>query len=187
MLRKERNGLNHEATWPQKTAFEAAVALQNRSLSAQTYLAQCLEQIEAREAEVQAFAYIHREGAMARAKALDDLAIQGGMHGLTVGVKDVFDTYDMPTQGGSRAFAGHQPIQDAAVLATLRRAGAVMLGKTVTTELATFPTNGTRNPLNLEHTPGGSSSGSAALATLAMAASSRVRMSTGRPAGAATP
>jgi Asp-tRNA(Asn)/Glu-tRNA(Gln) amidotransferase A subunit family amidase len=186
MLRKERNGLNHEATWAQKTAFEAAVALQNRSLTAQAYLADCLEQIEARESEVRAFAYIHREGAMARAKALDAQAIQGGMHGLTVGVKDVFDTYDMPTEGGSRAFAGHQPVQDAAVLATLRRAGAVMLGKTVTTELATFPTNGTRNPLNLDHTPGGSSSGSAAAVAAQMvsfATGTQTMGSTVRPCG----
>ena len=172
--------------WHQKTAFEAAIALQNRSLSAQAYLADCLAQIDARESEVRAFAYIHRGGAMARAKALDAQAIQGGMHGLTVGIKDVFDTYDMPTEGGSRAFAGHQAVQDAAVLATLRRAGAVMLGKTVTTELATFPTNGTRNPLNLEHTPGGSSSGSAAAVAAQMvsfATGTQTMGSTVRPSG----
>jgi Asp-tRNA(Asn)/Glu-tRNA(Gln) amidotransferase A subunit family amidase len=135
---------------------------------------------------VRAFAYIAREGAMARAKALDAGAITGGMHGLTIGIKDVFDTHDMPTEGGSRAFAGHQPVQDAAVLATLRRAGAVMLGKTVTTELATFPTNGTRNPLNLAHTPGGSSSGSAAAVAAQMvsfATGTQTMGSTVRPCG----
>ena len=151
--------MNRTMAWHEKTAFEVAQALQTRRLSAEHYVAACFEQIDAREPEVRAFAYLHREGALQRARALDRQAIQGGMHGLTIGIKDVFDTFDMPTEGGSRAFAGYQPIQDAAVLATLRRAGAVMLGKTVTTELATFPTNGTRNPLNIEHTPGGSPSG----------------------------
>ena len=172
--------------WHEKTAFEAAQALQQRTLSARDYVAACLDQIDARESDVRAFAHIAREAALARAKALDTQAIQGGMHGLTIGIKDVFDTFDMPTQGGSRVFEGYQPIQDAAVLATLRRAGAVMLGKTVTTELATFPTNGTRNPLNLEHTPGGSSSGSAAAVAAQMvsfATGTQTMGSTVRPSG----
>ncbi len=92
----EGNSLNRLANWHQKTAFDAAVALQNRSLSAQAYLGACLDQIDAREPEVHAFAHIAREGAMARAKALDAGAITGSMHGLTIGIKDVFDTCDMP-------------------------------------------------------------------------------------------
>ena len=144
------------------SAFDAARALQSRTLSAQDYVKAGLERIAAREPEVQAFAFINPELALSRAKTLDAGAIQGPLHGLTLGVKDVFDTWDMPTQGGSKAFAGYQPVQDAACLATARKQGVVIMGKTVTTELATFPTNGTRNPLNLEHTPGGSSSGSAA-------------------------
>lgn len=178
--------LSKQDAWHAKTAFETARALQDRSLSAQDYVAACLEQIDAREPSVHAFAYIDRAGAMARAKALDAQAIQGGMHGLTIGIKDVFDTYDMPTEGGSRVFEGYQPVQDAACLATLRRAGAVMLGKTITTELATFPTNGTRNPLNLEHTPGGSSSGSAAAVAAQMvsfATGTQTMGSTVRPCG----
>jgi len=178
--------LSKPTAWHEKSAFEVAQALQQRSLSAQHYVGACLEQIEAREHEVQAFVHIDRQGALARAKALDAHAIQGGMHGLTVGVKDVFDTFDMPTQGGSQVFADHQPVQDAACLATLRRAGAVMLGKTVTTELATFPTNGTRNPLNLAHTPGGSSSGSAAAVAAHMvsfATGTQTMGSTVRPSG----
>ncbi len=178
--------MNRKARWHEKTAFEAAQALQDRSLSAQAYVGACLDQIDARETDVHAFAYIHREGALSRAKALDSGAIQGAMHGLTIGIKDVFDTYDMPTEGGSRVFAGHRPIQDAAVVATLRRAGAVMLGKTITTELATFPTNGTRNPLHLEHTPGGSSSGSAAAVAAHMvsfATGTQTMGSTVRPCG----
>ena len=172
--------------WHEKTACEAAFALQSRSLSAQDYLGACLDQIEAHESEVRAFAYLNREGAMARAKALDQQAIAGGMHGLTVAIKDVFDTFDMPTEGGSNAFKGYRPVQDAAVVATLRRAGAVMLGKSVTTELATFPTNGTRNPLSLEHTPGGSSSGSAAAVAAQMvsfATGTQTMGSTVRPSG----
>jgi Asp-tRNA(Asn)/Glu-tRNA(Gln) amidotransferase A subunit family amidase len=172
--------------WHDKTAFEAACALQNRSLSAQNYLGACLDQIDARESGVHAFAFLNREGAIARAKALDQQAIAGGMHGLTLAIKDVFDTYDMPTEGGSQAFSGYRPVQDAAVVATLRKAGAVMLGKAVTTELATFPTNGTRNPLNLEHTPGGSSSGSAAAVAAHMvsfATGTQTMGSTLRPSG----
>lgn len=172
--------------WHKKTAYEVAVALQSRSLSAQTYLGACLDQIDAHEPDVRAFAYLNREGALARAKALDQQAIAGGMHGLTVAIKDVFDTFDMPTEGGSNAFKGYQPVQDAAVVATLRRAGAVMLGKSVTTELATFPTNGTRNPLNLAHTPGGSSSGSAAAVAAQMvsfATGTQTMGSTVRPSG----
>lgn len=178
--------MRSQVPWHEKTAYEAALALQNRSLSAEHYVGACLEQIDAREPEVRAFAYLNREGALQRARALDRQAIQGGMHGLTLGIKDVFDTFDMPTEGGSRAFAGYQPLQDAAVLATLRRAGAVMLGKTVTTELATFPTNGTRNPLNLAHTPGGSSSGSAAAVAAQMvsfATGTQTMGSTVRPCG----
>lgn len=172
--------------WHEETAFDAARALQNRSLSAEHYVAACLERIDAREPEVRAFAHINREGSLQRARELDRQAIQGAMHGLTLGIKDVFDTFDMPTEGGSRAFAGHQPVQDAAVIATLRRAGAVMLGKTVTTELATFPTNGTRNPLHLDHTPGGSSSGSAAAVAAQMvsfATGTQTMGSTIRPSG----
>ena len=91
------------------SAIEAARALQDRSLSAQQYLAACLARIDEREPQVHAFAYLNRDAALARAKALDSGAIQGALHGLTLGIKDVFDTYDMPTQGGSQAFAGYQP------------------------------------------------------------------------------
>ncbi len=173
-------------SWVEKTAFEVAKALQNRTLTAKNYVAACLERIDDREPEVHAFAHVARDAALDRAKWLDSQAIQGGMHGLTVGIKDVFETYDMPTQGGSRVFEGYQPVQDAACIATLRRAGGVMLGKTITTELATFPTNGTRNPLNLNHTPGGSSSGSAAAVASRMvsfATGTQTMGSTIRPCG----
>ncbi len=172
--------------WAEQSAVDVAQALQNRSLSAKTYVQACLDQIEQSEPQVHAFAHIARDAALKHAQWLDGQAIQGAMHGLTVGIKDVFDTHDMPTQGGSQVFAGHQPVQDAACIATLRKAGGVMLGKTITTELATFPTNGTRNPRHLDHTPGGSSSGSAAAVAANMvsfATGTQTMGSTIRPCG----
>jgi len=176
----------HAINWVEKTAFETAKALQDRSLLAQDYTLACLEHIEAFEPDVHAFAYINKTGALAHAKLLDSQALQGKLHGLTIGIKDVFDTWDMPTQGGSNVFKNHQPHQDAACIATIRAAGAVILGKTITTELATFPTNGTRNPLNLNHSPGGSSSGSAAAVAAKMvsfATGTQTMGSTIRPCG----
>ena len=172
--------------WVHQTAFDTAKALQNRTLSALEYTLACLEQIEQLEPDVRAFAFLNKEGAISQARILDNQAIQGRLHGLTVGIKDVFDTWDMPTQGGSNVFKNHQSSQDAACIATLRAAGAIMIGKTVTTELATFPTNGTRNPLNLAHTPGGSSSGSAAAVAANMvsfATGTQTMGSTIRPCG----
>ena len=172
--------------WVEQPAVVVAQALQNRTLSAKTYVQACLDQIEQQEPQVHAFAHIARDAALKQAVWLDGQAIQGAMHGLTVGIKDVFDTHDMPTQGGSQVFAGHQPVQDAACIATLRKSGGVMLGKTITTELATFPTNGTRNPRNLHHTPGGSSSGSAAAIAANMvsfATGTQTMGSTIRPCG----
>ena len=86
----------------------------------------------------------------------------GPLHGVPVGIKDIFDTGDMPTEFGSKLWAGRTPRRDAAAVARLRAAGAVILGKTVTTEYAYFNPGKTRNPHNPDHTPGGSSSGSAA-------------------------
>jgi Asp-tRNA(Asn)/Glu-tRNA(Gln) amidotransferase A subunit family amidase len=103
---------------------------------------------------------------LAQAKAADETRKAGKgvgpLHGVPVGIKDIIDTADMPTEHGSAFFAGRQPEADASCIAALRAAGAVILGKTVTTELATHVPSKTHNPRNLEHTPGGSSSGSAA-------------------------
>ncbi|MEO7403535.1 MAG: amidase [Burkholderiales bacterium] len=144
------------------SALDAAARLQRRELTADRYLHALLERIDAREPDVRAFAYLAREQALARAKTLDAGAVSGPLHGLPIGIKDIFDTYDMPAQGGSKVYTGHQPTIDAASVALARHAGAIILGKTVTTELATFPPNETRNPHNLAFSPGGSSSGSAA-------------------------
>ena len=136
--------------------------LARRELSAETLVRALLERIDEREPAVQAWACLRRGQAIANAQALDRGAIRGPLHGLPVGVKDVFDTWDLPTEYGSPIYAGHQPRVDAAVIALTRAAGAMILGKAVTTEFATFPPGKTRNPHNQEHTPGGSSSGSAA-------------------------
>lgn len=144
------------------SACEAAHQLAQRTLRAEELVRDCLERIDARESEVQAWTHVARDAALARAKALDQGAHQGLLHGLPIGVKDLIATADMPTAYGSPIYAGHQPALDATCVALAREAGAVVLGKTVTTEFATFEPNQTRNPHNLAHTPGGSSSGSAA-------------------------
>jgi Asp-tRNA(Asn)/Glu-tRNA(Gln) amidotransferase A subunit family amidase len=126
----------------------------------------CLDRIAAREEIVQAWAHLDPEHALAQARSADALRREGKgigpLHGVPVGIKDIINTGDMPTQNGSPLFKGYQPREDAFCVAALRAAGAVIMGKTVTTELATLTPNKTRNPHNPEHTPGGSSSGSAA-------------------------
>ncbi len=144
------------------SAVEAARLLGRRELTAEALVRACLDRIAEREETVQAWAYIDERQALEQARALDRGAIRGLLHGLPVGVKDIFDTFDMPTQYGSPIYKGHRPVADASSVALTRRAGAVILGKTVTTEFATFTPNKTRNPHNPVYTPGGSSSGSAA-------------------------
>ena len=122
----------------------------------------CLERIAEREREVHAWAYLDAERALAEARARDREAPRSALHGVPVGIKDVIDTADMPTEYNSPIYRGHQPKWDAACVTLLRRAGCVILGKTVTTEFANNHPAQTRNPHNLGHTPGGSSSGSAA-------------------------
>src|SRR5690349_11559117 len=107
------------------SATDAAKKIASREISAEQYLRACLERVDEREKEVHAFAFIDRDAALARARQLDAGPVLGPLHGLTLGVKDVFDTYDMPTQGGSRAFEGYRPSQDAGCIAYARRMGAV--------------------------------------------------------------
>jgi amidase len=137
-------------------------ALARRERKAETLLHALFEHIDAREPVVRAFAYLDRAKALEQARQCDAGAVRGPLHGLPVGVKDVIDTVDLPTQYGSPIYANHQPKADAAAIALMRRAGAYVLGKAVTTEFATFPPGPTTNPHNPAHTPGGSSSGSAA-------------------------
>ncbi len=144
------------------SAVDAARRLQRRELSAEALLRDCLARIEAREPEVRAFVHLDAEAALAQARALDAGPVRGPLHGLPLAVKDIFDTADVPTEMGSPIFAGNRPRVDAAAVALCRAAGAVVIGKTVTTELANMTAGVTRNPINPAHSPGGSSSGSAA-------------------------
>jgi Asp-tRNA(Asn)/Glu-tRNA(Gln) amidotransferase A subunit family amidase len=149
-------------------AWQAAQLLARRELSAQRLMQSCLDHIGAREAQVHAFAHLDPAAALAQARALDAGPVRGLLHGLPLGVKDLIDTHDLPTAYGTPIYAGHRPAADAAVVALCRQAGAVVAGKTVTTELANMSPGPTRNPLNPAHTPGGSSSGSAAAVADAM-------------------
>lgn len=146
-------------------AREAAAAIRAGQLSARTYAERCIRRIEAREAEVKAWVAFDAERALRLAAACD--ARRGDeddtpLHGVPIGVKDLFATADLPTQMGSPLYAGHRTAHDAAVVSRLQRAGAYVMGKTVTAELAFMHPGVTTNPWNAAHTPGGSSSGSAA-------------------------
>ncbi|MDP2820502.1 MAG: amidase [Polaromonas sp.] len=146
----------------QLSAWQAASLLARRELTAVDLVRACLDRIAEREPQVHAFVHLDADAALAYARTLDAGAVRGLLHGLPFGVKDLFDTFDLPTGYGSPIYAGQQPPADAAAVALCREAGAVLLGKTVTTELANMLPGATRNPHKPLHTPGGSSSGSAA-------------------------
>jgi len=144
------------------TATQAMVLLNQREIKAEDLVIACLERIAERDDDIHAFAHLDAVNALAQARALDAGPVRGPLHGLPVGVKDIFDTTDLPTSYGSALYAHYRPVSDAATVALCREAGAVIMGKTVTTEFAYFAPGPTVNPHNPLHTPGGSSSGSAA-------------------------
>jgi len=144
------------------TATEAAAAIRAGSLRSIELVDACLARIATRENEVHAWTHIDAAAAQQQARALDAQAPTGPLHGVPIGVKDIIDTQGMPTLRGSSVYQGSRMPWDAACVSMARRAGAIVLGKTVTTEFAYFQPGPTRNPRNLGHTPGGSSSGSAA-------------------------
>ena len=144
------------------SAAEAARRIERGELKSETLVAACLERIATRDEEVRAWAFVDREHALAQARALDRGPRRGPLHGIPVGIKDVIDTAELPTEYNSPIYRGHRPKADAACVMELKRAGAVILGKTATTEFANNHPAPTRNPHNPAHTPGGSSSGSAA-------------------------
>lgn len=154
------------------TASDAAQLLREGAISAEMLIEACLARVTEIEPTVQAWTFLDPEHALAQARALDGRRQQGQpmgpLHGIPVGVKDIIDTADMPTEDGTALHAGRMPTQDATVISMLRSAGAVILGKTVTTELATYAPGKTRNPHDPLHTPGGSSSGSAAAVAAGM-------------------
>ena len=148
------------------TATQAAAEIARGAISAEDYTRACLDRVAEIEDTIHAFAHLDREHALAQGRALDEQRMSGRalgpLHGLPVAVKDIFDTADYPTECGSPLLAGRRPRADATVVAKLRAAGAVIVGKTVTTEFAYYHPGPTRNPHDPERTPGGSSSGSAA-------------------------
>ncbi len=152
----------HQKPLHQLDAWQAAEALARRDIQSVDLVRACLDRIDQRDAEVHAFVRLNADAALALARTLDAGPVRGLLHGLPFGVKDLLDTADLPTAYGSPIYAGQQPLADAAAVALCREAGAVLLGKTVSTELANMTSGITRNPHNLQHSPGGSSSGSAA-------------------------
>lgn len=144
------------------TASEASLLLAAGKLSAERLVAACLERIAAREPMVGAWAYLEPDRALASARALDRMPRRGPLHGIPIGIKDIIDTADLPTAYGSTLYRGHRPAWDAACVAALRAAGAVIIGKTVTSEFAAYHPGRTRNPHDPSRTTGISSMGSAA-------------------------
>lgn len=148
------------------SARAAAAAMARGDTTSVALLESCLDRIESRDALVCAWVYVDAELALSRARSADAARqagkVIGPLHGVPVAVKDIFDTADMPTECGSRLYRGRRPRRDARAVARLRDAGAIVVGKTVTAELALSAPGATANPLDLTRTPGGSSSGSAA-------------------------
>src|SRR5690606_20613909 len=154
------------------SAIELRDRLARGALRAVELAEACLARIEEREPEVQAWAWIDRDFVLKQAAMLDAQRGTGRpvgpLHGLPVGIKDIVDTVRIPTENGTVIDAGRVPTDDAWIVSALKRAGAIIMGKTVTTELALFAPGKTRNPHNPAHSPGGSSSGSAAAVAAGM-------------------
>lgn len=147
-------------------ATEAAKAIREGHTSSRELVQACLDRIEEFEPTIGAWAHLDKTLALQQADQADVLRQQGKpmgpLHGVPVGIKDIIDTHDMPTERGTALYSGRTTSRDATVTSLLRAAGTVVLGKTVTTELAVYAPGKTRNPHDPERTPGGSSSGSAA-------------------------
>ncbi len=146
------------------SALELVRQIETGALTPRAVIDRCADAIAKRDAEIGAFVALDIEAARERAEHMATLPLRG----LPIGVKDIYDTADFPTQYGSSIYAGHRPRADATMVALIRRAGGVVIGKTVTTEFASLQPARTRNPHNLAHTPGGSSSGSAAAVAAGM-------------------
>ena len=147
------------------TATQAAHAVAKRSITATELAEACLNRIESLDARLKAWVYVDREAVLAEARAADQALSSGRplgpLHGVPVGLKDIYYTANIPTRAGSEVYKDFVPEFDATSVTLLKRAGALMLGKAVTTEFACLDPSPTVNPWNAAHTPGGSSSGSA--------------------------
>ncbi len=144
------------------TAIEALSRIRAGTLTSEALVTSCLQRIEQREDTVGAWTFLSPEQALDAARNADNDSSDRPLHGIPVAVKDIFDTVDMPTAYGSPIYEGYRPPSDASCVARTRAAGGLVLGKTVSTEFAFFEPGKTANPHNPAHTPGGSSSGSAA-------------------------
>jgi len=158
--------------WHSDTITSVGEHLRRRERSSVELVDQCLRQIGKLEARIRAWVIVDRDGAIAQARRLDEeLAAgqwRGPLHGIPIGIKDIIDVTGFPTAAGSSLLADNVATRDSTIVARLREAGAVILGKTVTTQFASFDPPVTRNPWNLDRTPGGSSSGSAAAVACGM-------------------
>ena len=156
------------------SAIDAVARMVAGECSAVAYANALLARVDQVEDQVQAWAHLDRQYLLAQAEAADDAHASGQPHGalsgLPVGLKDIIDTAALPTEDGTVLHAERRPREDAQLVQRLRAAGGIVMGKTVTTELATYAPGKTRNPHNLDHTPGGSSSGSAAAVAAGMVA-----------------
>ena len=146
----------------QLTASQIVMAIAERKTTAEAVARACLDHIAAREPQVEAWQFLDPDLVLKQARALDAGGKIGPLQGVPVGMKDIIDTCDMPTEYGTPIHQGHRPRIDAAVVALTRRAGGLIMGKTVTTEFANRHPGKTRHPQDPARTPGGSSSGSAA-------------------------
>jgi Asp-tRNA(Asn)/Glu-tRNA(Gln) amidotransferase A subunit family amidase len=145
------------------SASEAAARIRNGELTSEALVRSCLDRIDSRDSQVKAWVHLDRDFALAQARECDRYKNRGPIHGIPFAAKDIMDTADLPAEYGSPIYKGNRPKADAACVALTRAAGGVLLGKTVTTEFASrSPLGETTNPHNSKHTPGGSSSGSAA-------------------------
>ena len=151
-----RNALN------EMTIADIAPLIASGAVKSEDLIRSCLNRIAARDGVIRAFASVDADKALAEARARDAESPRGPLHGIPIGIKDVIDTADLPTEMGSPAYAGYRPVADASVVALLRAAGAIIIGKTHTAEFAGSAPPPTANPWNTAHTPGGSSSGSGA-------------------------
>ncbi|MDP3142764.1 MAG: amidase, partial [Candidatus Omnitrophota bacterium] len=146
--------------------IEAVKGIESRRFTSEEYTQALLARIASHDEEIRAWAWLEPEEAIKAARLSDRRLHPGGapgpLQGLPIGVKDIFATAGLPTEMGSPAFAGHIPARSARVVERLEAKGGFVIGKTVTTECAFYFPGKTRNPWNVTHTPGGSSSGSAA-------------------------
>ena len=163
-------GRERSRATPAPTVAELSHRLASGVTTVEAVARACLERIEDADATLRAWVHLDPEAVLAGARELDrvGVAARGALHGIPLGIKDIFDTHDMPTAYGSPIYAGHSPAADAASVAIARRCGMLPLGKCVTTEFAAWPPGPTANPHDATRTPGGSSSGSAAAVAAGM-------------------